>query len=292
MRKIAFFLVSALLLCTSCTKIKQAFHYGTATAEAMEEDYNQKGQKFINVDFCSPDSMVVLSTVFPAVGDLRSAGSTPLTDSIIAYIGNCFEGFAGAYKQTHDPQKAIERAGNAKHRSFTKEISDMKSELEGDIPEYMFAWEYENSVEIEYDLERYVTIINKTYEYQGGVHGMSTFYGTSFDKATGRVIDKSIFKHTGSASFMALFKKELLDYFLSEDDTEEESDLSMFLLIEPENLSVDDSNMRLTDHSIIFLYQPYEIAAYAYGFPSVELSFQQLKPYLTAEGLRLIGDVR
>ena len=87
MRKAGFFLVSALLLCTSCTKIKQAFNSVTANAETMEEETanNQAGQRFINVNFCSADSMVVLSADIP----LANEGS--LTDSVFEALINVGE---------------------------------------------------------------------------------------------------------------------------------------------------------------------------------------------------------
>lgn len=288
MRKIGFFLVSALLLCTSCTKIRQAFNSLTATAENFEEETakNAAGQRFIKVNFCSADSMVVLSTDFPLTNEGR------LTDSIIAFIGQCFEGFDRAYAQTHDPQKALDKVGNAIHYNYKKDIKTMRSELESDadeeLPEYLFAWEYESTLEKEYDLERYITLVNNAYEFQGGVHGMPYFNGVTFDKTTGRRIDESILTNTQSAVFKALYKKKLLDYFLSEEEDGETGYLSEYLLIEPENLTLGE--MRLTDHSIVFTYQPYEIAPYACGFPTVELTFQQMKPYLTDEGLRLIGE--
>jgi hypothetical protein len=288
MRKAGFFLVSALLLCTSCTKIKQAFNSVTANAETMEEETanNQAGQRFINVNFCSADSMVVLSADIP----LANEGS--LTDSVFAYIDQCFEGFADAYSQTKDAQKAFDMTGNAIHKKLKEEISQMRSEMESEaegeeLPEYLFTWEYEDEITKEYDMERYVTFINTTYIYQGGAHGMHTLIGTTFDKSTGKRIDKSILTNTQSATFKALYQSELSKYFMSEDDGEATFDLRQYLFVEPENVEI--SNLRLTDHSIIFQYQPYEIAPYAAGMPMVELNFQQIKPYLTADGLRLIG---
>lgn len=287
MRKASFFLVSALLLCTSCTKIKQAFNFVTATAETLEEEtaQNQAGQRFINVNFCSADSMVVLSADIPLVNEGN------VTDSILAYIDNCFEGYAEAYAKTNDPYKAFDLTGNAIYKKLKEEVSQMKSEIESEaegeeLPEYLFAWEYEDDVTKEYDMDDYVTFVNTTYIYQGGAHGMHTLIGTTFDKSTGKRIDKSILTNTQSATFKAMYLRELSNYFISESDSEEDFDLSTYLFIEPEQLEI--SNLRLTDHSIIFQYQPYEIAPYAAGLPMVELTFQQMKPYLTAEGLRLI----
>jgi hypothetical protein len=37
------------------------------------------------------------------------------------------------------------------------------------------------------------------------------------------------------------------------------------------------------------MYQPYEIAPYAAGLPEVVLTFEQVRPFLTQQGLALIN---
>ncbi len=291
MRKLSIILFGFLLM-TACNNKKQAADQDDDESEetAMNadgaDDLSSDGEiDYVKASFMSPDSsMVVLSAEVP------SKGGTPLADSILAYLNeNISYGFIEYFNETKNARKAVIKAGQSHLESVQEEITASKNDFmesmeEGDeLPDYMFAWEYQQNFKKEVDADNYVTYIELGYEYQGGAHGINWLVGTTFDKQTGRRIGKEILKDTDSQAFKTMFQKELLKYF----EPSEGETLSDYLLIDIDDLQI--SNFRIADGQFIFQYQPYEISYYAAGMPCAILSFKQMKPYLTKEGLRLIG---
>lgn len=293
MKKTIFTLATVLLLFASCDRVRQ--YLGKAkdakgtkeiVTQTKEKDKDRQASlQFEHLTYFSPDSMVSISADVPAVV------GTPLADSIMAYVGETFEAFATIYAESHDARKAFQYAGEGIHNQMTTEITEAKAEYsEEDLRdmEWMFHWTNEINLQKEYDCEHYITYVNVGDNYTGGAHGYHWVLGTTFNKETGKRIGKEILKNTNSQAFRTMFQKELLDYFTESDGENASDDLKEYLLIDINDLQI--SNMRITDKHFVFQYQPYEIACYAAGMPIVILPFDKMKPYLTAEGLGLIGE--
>jgi hypothetical protein len=297
MRKLSIVLFGLLLL-AACSEKKQADaddQESTKSAKNVSEDSEEAADmedadddeiQFVKASYMSPDSaMVVVSADVPA------KGGTPLADSILAYLeSNIGYGFLKQYNKLGDPRKAIIQAGKNHLESVQEEIESSKEEIrqnmeEGEeLPDYMFAWQFQESYIKEAEGENYLTYVANGYEYQGGAHGMPWLLGTTFDKETGHRIGNEVFKNTNSAAFKSMFQKELLEYF----NPGQGETLTDYLLIDINELEI--SNFRIADGNFIFQYQPYEISYFAAGLPCAIISFKQMKPYLTKEGLRLIGE--
>ena len=239
--------------------------------------------EFLNILYCSPDSSVVTEA------DLPLLNGCALRDSIFTYLESGFLGLADAYIEgSNDLENAFRQMGQGLYLNMTMQKDELRAEYaDKDIPESMLAWTIEKHVTIAYDTPRYITYLDKMTEYTGGTHGMDYAYGTTFDKETGQRVDESILKDINDSEFKALFQNELLKYSTSNDGNEEGT-LEDYLLINLDELKL--GNISLTDKSVIIRYQPYEIAAYAAGLPEVELTFDQVKPFLSQKGMTLIGD--
>lgn len=292
MKKTVFTLAAVLLLFASCDRVRQYLGNAkdskddaTETAIGSSENGQSAGLQFIHLSYCSADSTVSISADVPA-----STG-TVLSDSIFKYVGDRFEAFATNYSQSHDAQQAFQATGEHIYNQMQSEIAETKAEMKADHVEDidpMLNWNIENNLAMEHDCEHYVTYTDVGYHYTGGAHGIGWIVGTTFNKETGKRIGTEILKDTDSQAFRTMFQAKLLDYFKEGDSDNTSSTLSEYLLIDVNDLQI--SNMRITDKDFIFQYQPYEISYYAAGMPAVILTFEQMKPYLTAEGLRLIGE--
>lgn len=286
MKRIPIYLFG-LLLMAACgnSKLHKADSDDADDTEAIEKsESSSKALKYQNVSYTSPDSMVMFSAEVPV------KCGTPLTDSIMDYVAHVINyDFDKYFAANHDAKEAIQKAGKACDAQFKEEIAEMKrengSEVEDDDYSFMWAWELQEAVTKAAETDRFVTFLNEGYQYMGGAHGINWSAGTTFDKKTGKRIGLSILKDTESLKFKRMFNAELLTYFTS---TEGET-LSDYLLgVESDNVPL--SNMYFVEDGIVFQYQPYEISYYAAGMPMAKFTFEQMKPYLTDEGLKLIGE--
>lgn len=280
MKKILFPLVGVLLLCTGCDRVKQYFHKLTSTEDVMAEK-SVGALQFKHVLYCSPDSVVITEA------DLPLLDGSVLGDSVFLFLESEFPGLTDAYIEGNtDLEEAFKRMGHDLYKNITMQIDEMKSEDDG-MPEYMFAWTFEKHVTVACDMPHYLTYVYEASEYTGGAHGMSYAFGVTFDKETGQRIDESILKNANDPEFRALLLNGLLEYFI-EDDPYTGDSLEDYLLIDVDELEL--GNISLTDKGVVIKYQLYEIAPYSAGMPEVNLTFDQIKPFLSQKGLALIGD--
>jgi len=265
MNKNCFLLLALLLVCFSCSKVSQ--------------------QQSAKVSYCSPDSMVNISA------EIQTFDNNPvLNDSILEFIEQNFRGFKDYYASSGDAQDAFAKAGEGLWKTLKAEIAEMRAGMEADneeeLPDHLFAWEYQDELTVEDITDKYITYINSGYEYQGGAHGMSWAVGTTFNRATGKIVTGAVLKDTESAGFQTLLREGLEKHFENEDG--EAMALSDILFSDPDEEPIPVGNIRFTKGTVVIQYQQYEIAPYAFGMPGAVLTFDQVKPYLTAEGLQLI----
>lgn len=119
-----------------------------------------------------------------------------------------------------------------------------------------------------YGIDRYV--------YMGGAHGLETRNYFNFNLKTGKVItEKDLYKDNYIAELTELIKKQIIaqnPVIKSKSDLEE----SIYWTdsIKP------NGNFYITDESINYVFNPYEIAPYAFGETEVTLPFSLIKNLL------------
>ncbi len=112
-------------------------------------------------------------------------------------------------------------------------------------------------------------------------HLEELIYYLVFDLTTGnRVTQKDIFVDGFESAITEMIVKKII----SDNGFENEEDMINKGYFFYENI-VPNNNFSVTEEGITFMYNPYEIAAYALGRTEVTLLFAQLEPFLKKESL-------
>ncbi len=149
-------------------------------------------------------------------------------------------------------------------------------------------YEWNITVKLADETDRYLTYIAEIYTYSGGAHGSYIQQGATFRKNDGRKFGWDMFKNAARTELPSLLKDAIHNqYFEPGTDKEFYGQL----------LDVDTASYRfplpqtepyIAQDGVHFIYQEYEIAAYAAGSPSCVLPFGQVKELLTHSACELI----
>ena len=125
-----------------------------------------------------------------------------------------------------------------------------------------------------YGIDRYV--------YMGGAHGLETRNYYNFDLKTGNIIsEKDLFKQGYEPELSELIKKRIVE---QSKETKDSKDTEPILSLEDTDFWADsikpNSNFYITDESINYVFNPYEIAPYYIGQTEVSIPFNRLKNLL------------
>jgi len=125
-----------------------------------------------------------------------------------------------------------------------------------------------------YGIERYI--------YMGGAHGLETRNYFNFDLKTGNLItEKDLFKSNYQAELSEIIKKRIVEESKEMKETKETEPI---LSLEDTDFWADsikpNGNFYITDESINFVFNPYEIAPYYMGQTEVSIPFNRLKNIL------------
>lgn len=157
---------------------------------------------------------------------------------------------------------------------------------------------YENWLEIKLveKHDNYLTFRLTHDIYTGGAHGGSFLEGVTFCCDDASRMDWSIFDSEKRSELIEKLKPGLKKYFNQYEEEPVETDSALFecLLVfddpdTPENelefgVPLPHTDPWLTDEGIGFIYQEYEIAAYAYGRPVCIVPVEELEPLMTDAG--------
>ncbi|MCR5132224.1 MAG: RsiV family protein [Prevotella sp.] len=127
--------------------------------------------------------------------------------------------------------------------------------------------------------------------YLGGAHGSYIIYGQTFRKSDGRRIGWEILKPVEESNLQDLMRKGILSYFNSGEEQFKEEDLENLLQGEASAyyIPLPQCPPLFTKEGIFFLYNQYEIAAYAAGLPQFVIPYEDLMPLLNTTAKRMIG---
>lgn len=162
---------------------------------------------------------------------------------------------------------------------------------------------YENSYHatLHCQNDRYLTIDENSSVYTGGAHGLFFAWGTTFRKSDGQKMGWNLFDLSKKAQIANLIIWELRSYFAFEPESDPVSEEALFDQLQlwdnpdtPENelefrIPLPSVAPYVTAEGIAFVYQQYEIAAYACGLPSGTIPFDKVRDVLSAEGRELLG---
>ncbi|MFZ4581469.1 MAG: DUF3298 domain-containing protein [Paludibacter sp.] len=117
------------------------------------------------------------------------------------------------------------------------------------------------------------------YVFMGGAHGLNTINYYNFNLKTGKLITENdlFLKNTG-AKLTELIKKRIVEQSKEDDNTQPIKNL------EKTDFWIDaikpNGNFYITDESLNYVFNPYEIGPYYLGITEVQLPYERLKNIL------------
>lgn len=184
-------------------------------------------------------------------------------------LGGCYDGDA------RDMQALIDFYGHA----WSDTLRNAAEEVLGMITEF------DATMEKDYETDRFVTYTLNTCLGLGGAHPTSSVIGVTFRKSDGRRLDWDIVRNYFGYRIKEIIKDKLTDYF--EVGTDEELEECLFE-IPAYNIPLPQTPPFFTENGVSFIYQQYEISAYAYGMPNDVIPYDTIHPLLTGQAKRLI----
>lgn len=122
--------------------------------------------------------------------------------------------------------------------------------------------------------------------YLGGAHGSHLITGMTFRKSDGRRIGWDVFTGRYNDKFVRLVKDGLKEYWNLSSDEE----LRSYFLDENDYYSIPlpECPPLFTEEGVQFVYNEYEIAAYAYGRPTFTVPYSEISDYMMVTARRLL----
>lgn len=114
--------------------------------------------------------------------------------------------------------------------------------------------------------------------YSGAAHGMPIWEHYFIDTVTGEFYDLKDLFITDSD-----YKPKINEIISSRMKIASEKEDTMYFSDQFTGIS-NDQNFYLTDSSLVIYFNPYEVAAYAAGFPEFEIPFEDLSDYINKDG--------
>jgi len=134
----------------------------------------------------------------------------------------------------------------------------------------------------------------------GGTPGLTTDVGVTFRRTDGMTFGWDLIRDTTTTAFHHLIREGVRSYFSTLLHEDEVSNISLAALLTSNDFNEEDEmallkhfplpkcQPYLSRHGMTFVYQPYEIAPYSAGAPQFTVPFEQIKPFLSRQGRKLI----
>lgn len=179
--------------------------------------------------------------------------------------------YAGAgVKLTSYTKEDLKKELDKEKATFFKEN---KTNLDGFPVDFEQTWNQDFYMGISKSHPKVLTINYNVSGFSGGAHGYSNTSFKNFDIKNEKTITlQDIFKDPKKMNW----HKILLSHF----EDEEQKDM---LLVDK---ILVNNNFYFNNNQITFVYNPYEITAYAAGVVFITIPFAELKPFLTTDFIR------
>ena len=164
------------------------------------------------------------------------------------------------------------------HVSYLQTMKDNFFEEDGSEPRS----DYEENFTLSEQTDEYVTYTTEGFLYSGGAHEMPWYNGTTFSKIDGSIVGYDLFEDP--EQLIKIIAENIETQYFSKYAEED-----FFFDYEEINTLPENEPWIETD-SVVFCYQPYEIAAFAAGMPLCKIALSDLKPYLSEKGKMFLKD--
>lgn len=117
------------------------------------------------------------------------------------------------------------------------------------------------------------------YVFMGGAHGLNTINYLNFNVKTGKLItENDLFLKNTMPKLVELIKKRIIE------QSKEDADVEEITRLEKTDYWIDaikpNGNFYLTDESLNYIFNPYEIGPYYLGITEVRIPYDRLKSVL------------
>lgn len=189
-------------------------------------------------------------------------------------INKLSQRYVGNYLKEYNQLEAIytkDQLEFAKKKSTNEDDADLYNPMES-------AYSYEHSTDliIQFNKANLLSYTVERFDYTGGAHGMTTDSCFTILLDKGRFLkQEDLFEEASLDKIAELIIKSIAkDNNL--DDPIKLEDQGFFSVKE----IFPNGNIYATDEGITWIYNPYDIAAYAIGSVEVTIPYAELKPYL------------
>lgn len=167
--------------------------------------------------------------------------------------------------------KELQNALNLQKETFFKETTENTKDFK---PEFTQKWEQNSDMKLFSTLNNYMTLQYSSNGFSGGAHGYYNEIYKVFDTGKKTTLQlKDLIKNPTDK----IWTKILMNNFLNGDL--EKGQAQMLLVKE---IPLND-NFYFDQKNLYFLYNQYEITAYAAGTVLIKIPFAEISPLLTAE---------
>lgn len=239
-----------------------AWRYVLTTEKRTEEKKNDEGVLLAETSYELPKLEVIC--------DGGDASQTPpeaqrkVCEAFNSRVAEFSQSLNTAEKLAESAQEQYNEMSEEYRKSFgnyTEELRVSESRQKGDLLEVSF----------------------QTYGYWGGAHGGSSFFSWHYDLADGKFIELTDLSDQPE-KLNEMVANEITSFIENGTDTDEyvEDYAKTIRAKESFEVSFGADAMRV-------IFSQYEIASYAFGIPTFEISYDKLAPFLNERGRRLLG---
>ncbi|MCF3109890.1 DUF3298 and DUF4163 domain-containing protein [Niabella sp. CC-SYL272] len=180
-------------------------------------------------------------------------------------------------------QTTLTQFGRSFIENFRDDIDTMKaSDNEEEAPFSMMHYDQQISSNLIYNNHGYAVLSVGNYAYTGGAHGMYGQTMLCLDMQQQKALALSDVLKVDSATLQPILERQLRARYKIAPDK------PLTDILFDERLALTD-NFYFTTKGIGFIYQPYEVAAYAVGVVDVWVPYADLRPYLQPAFVQRMG---
>ena len=142
--------------------------------------------------------------------------------------------------------------------------------------------EYVENYTLTEQTDKYVTYTNEGYIFTGGAHEMPKYNGTTFSKIDGSIVGYDLFEDP--EQLISIIAENIEKQYFAKNPDED------FVTEYEEINTLPTTEPWIETDSVVFYYQPYEVASFAEGMPLCKIALTDLKPYLSEKGKSLLNN--
>lgn len=201
-------------------------------------------------------------------------------------------GYSEDYAPVLDPYKGDRKDIQAQVAHYGSQISHYLDSLAAEdrsaflvYSEFAPSWDYSADMTKIAETDSYVVFNSSNYVYMGGAHGGITGAGDlTFRKSDGRIV-RVIIDRDRVGEMQDIIREGLESFIADGGGVREDID---FVFTEGGIFPLPVWEPALSEDGVVFLYQQYEIAPYAFGMPTFTVPYEEMMEFLTPEARDLV----